>query len=77
MSDNNEMVGGLIYSHINYDERVTPDLSKCIYCVVTWRDKNASRPTGYDIPLDCIQGNKVKQCPACKTIFILRDPTEP
>ncbi len=70
------IVVGKIFGEIKSDERVTPDLSYCIYCEVIQSKENSFRNIEYRIPLDCINGNKVKQCPACKTIYIMRDPTE-
>lgn len=76
-----EYVGSKIYDKIQTDARVTPDLNYCLYCKVT-TDKAGDvqdadsrvRPLDYKIPLDCINGNGFKQCPACKRIYILSNP---
>jgi len=71
-----EYVGGLIFDKIKTDHRVTPDLVYCLYCKVTTNENNSIRDIPYKITLDCINGNVFKQCPACKRIYILKDPTE-
>jgi len=69
-----EYIGGKIFENIIVDERVTPDLNHCIYCIVTSsRKPNGIKSTDYKIPLDCIDGAMMKQCPACKAIYILKD----
>lgn len=78
---NEEYVGGSIFKDIRTDERVTPDLYYCLYCKVSQTTKLdggsfAMKDIDYKIPLDCINGAVIKQCPACKTIYILGDPTK-
>lgn len=69
-----ELVGGKIFDKIQTDERVTPDLRDCLYCTVTSRNPNGSiTPQFYNIPLNSIASN-LKQCPACKRIYILNGP---
>lgn len=63
----NQYVGGRVFDKIQTDHRVVPGLDHCIFCDV--RDV----PT-YRIPLDCIKGDAMKQCPACKRIYVLTDP---
>ena len=70
-----EYVGGKIFDKIQTDERVTKDLNYCLYCVVSSHGvDNGIRSINYRIPLDCISGTDFKQCPACKRIYILKDP---
>jgi len=77
----NDIVGGKIFSTIKSDPGVVPDLSFCLYCRVSQNKhevdgKFSHRDIDYRIPLNCISGDAIKQCPACKTVYILRDPTE-
>lgn len=67
-------IGGKLFSSIEIDDRVTSDLSYCLYCKTTNNNPNGSlTATGYLIPLDCIKGNAFKQCPSCKRVYILKD----
>ena len=71
-----EYVGGKFYKNIEVDDRVTPDLSECLYCYVTSSSRGPNTfKTGinYRIPLDSLSPG-FKQCPACKIIYILTDP---
>lgn len=77
----NEYIGGAFFKKLQTDARVTPDLAHCLYCkVVTDRAgdvqsaNHQTRPLDYKIPLNCINGNQFKQCPACGRIYILSDP---
>ncbi len=74
------IIGGSIFKEIKSDDRVTPDLTYCLYCKVinpiNEYGKIYNTDIDYRIPLDCINGNSIKQCPACKRIYILKDPTE-
>lgn len=73
-------VGSGMFKLIKSDERVTEDLDYCLYCNVsqsgTSDNSHRHKEIDYKIPLNCINGHDVKQCPACKTIYILRDPTQ-
>lgn len=76
-----EYVGGSFYKHLITDARVTKNLQHCLYCKVITASAGdvhsgteKSKPLDYKIPLDCINGNIFKQCPACKRIYILGDP---
>lgn len=79
---NERYVGGKMFENIKIDSRVTPELQSCLYCSVTSHErsddgvKHGIENTNYEIKLDCIQGNSVKQCPACKRIYLLKDPTQ-
>ena len=66
-------VGGLIFSRIKSDERVTSDLNYCLYCKVSHNEDGKHLDINYNIPLDCISGSAIKQCPACKTFYILSE----
>lgn len=70
-------VGGKIFENIEVDDRITPDLDKCIYCYVASHnlDKSVTK-LDYKIPLNCIHGSMIKQCPACKRIYVLKDILE-
>ncbi len=76
-----ELVGGKIFSDIQTDDRVTPDLRDCLYCIVETgyigdRSINQiNKKLDYKIPLDNTS-KWMKQCPACKRIYILKDPRE-
>lgn len=75
-----EYVGGSIFGEIITDERVNSELSYCLFCVVTSINKVANahetvKPLDYKIPLDNTTKH-MKQCPACKRIYILKDPRE-
>lgn len=65
-------IGGSIFNNIRVDERVTKDLDHCLFCEVY----SEGTVILYKIPLDCINGNMFKQCPACKKIYILKDILE-
>lgn len=73
-----EIIGGKIFSEIKSDPRVTPDLDECLYCEVRTVNSDDSRIANdllsYKIPLDNTS-HFMKQCPACKRIYILKDPT--
>lgn len=73
-------VGNQFFSKIKSDDRVTKDLGYCLYCKVSQSGvvdaKNWFKDIDYKIPLDCINGAAIKQCPACRTIYILKDPTD-
>lgn len=79
-SNGDVLIGNKLFSDIKIDDRVTRDLSYCIYCKVSQSgtDNNRSwfKDIDYKIPLDCVRGSDIKQCPACKFIYILKDPTE-
>ena len=75
-----EYVGSKIFDKIMSDSRVTEDLSECLYCEVIShyageiRDVTAEpRKLNYKIPLNNLS-DFAKQCPACKRIYILKDP---
>ncbi len=74
------IVGGSIFKEIKSDERVTQDLAYCLYCRISHTkpdgDKFSHKDINYKIPLDSLTGDYIKQCPACKTIYILKDPIE-
>lgn len=81
MTRDETLVGGSIFSKIKSDPNVIPGLSVCLYCKVSQSGKHSDsggwhKEIDYSIPLDCINGADIKQCPACKTIYILKDPTE-
>lgn len=82
MNETVDFVGGKIFKNIKSDERVNENLSECLYCRVSQsRSEGESKlfsikDIPYQIPLDCISGNSIKQCPACKTIYLLKDPTD-
>lgn len=76
-----QLVGGRIYKNIEADERVTPDLAYCLFCKVSQSGTNDDgkswyKDIDYKIPLNCVNGNSIKECPACKKIYILRDRIE-
>ena len=77
--ENQNFVGIPIFGAIKTDERITPDLIYCLYCKISQSGstdgKNWYKDIDYKIPLDCIKGKEIKQCPACKIIYILTDPT--
>ncbi len=73
-----ELVGGRMFQDLQVDDRVTKDLAFCLYCTVTTsypsKDSRAvdrHKSLDYKIGLDCISGDAMKQCPACKRIYIL------
>lgn len=69
-------VAAKIFDRIQIDDRVTKDLTYCLYCYVqTPSVDNIStiNPTNYKIQLNCINGSDFKQCPSCKRIYILKD----
>lgn len=73
MTDTPTYIGGNIFDKIQTDPRVTSDLAHCLYCRVS------SQYIGdleYKIPLNCINGNIFKECPACKRIYVLSNPIE-
>ena len=71
-----QYVAGPVFSKIETDSRVTPDLMHCIYCYVTCRDGDSRvKQTDYKILLET-RSEGTKQCPSCKKIYILKDPTE-
>lgn len=66
-------VVGLDYANLIVDARVTSELIHCIYCSVY--DSHLSvTVVDYRISLDCINGAGVKQCPACRRVYILTAP---
>jgi hypothetical protein len=74
-------VGGKIFSSIKSDDRVTSQLDVCLYCEVKQsgndNGSNWHKDIYYKIPLRCVDNHShIKQCPACKTIYILSDPTK-
>lgn len=75
-----KFVGGRIYGEIKCDPGITPELKVCLYCRISQSNRVgegfSQRNIDYGIPLDSINGPDIKQCPACKTIYILKDPTE-
>lgn len=73
-----QLIGSKIFKDIAFDDRVTKDLDHCIYCTVTSKNPNSEgiKTLTYKIPLNCIKGSDIKQCPACKKIYILKDPME-
>ena len=78
-----EYIGGSIFGKIETDDRITPDLTYCLYCYVNSASKSKGLASGtsirdninYKIPLDDLRAG-IKQCPACKRIFILKNPIE-
>jgi len=77
----NDIVGGKIFSTIKSDPGVVPSLEFCLYCRVSHNrheegGKFSHKDIDYRIPLNCIAGDAIKQCPACKTIYLLKDPSE-
>jgi len=74
-----EYIGGSIFSKIESDDRVVPGLQHCLHCKVSQSGTNKEnwyKDIDYKIPLDCINGDSIKQCPACKKIYILSNPTK-
>jgi len=72
-----EFVGGKIFKEIKSDERVTSDLVDCLYCQVVQHYDSIHKDIKYRIPLISLTtDNSMKQCPACKAIYILGDPTK-
>lgn len=75
-----KLVGGKIFKEIKSDERVIEDLAYCLYCYVYTSDEKltgetqVTRSLDYKIPLDS-HSEWMKQCPACKTMYLLKDPT--
>lgn len=80
IEDKEEYVGATIFREVRTDTRVVEDLKECLYCEVrTYSAGNersineASQLLAYKIPLDNTS-HFMKQCPACKKIYILKDP---
>lgn len=64
-------VFGKTYAALKVDDRVTPELDSCLYCVVYDTDKCVNLP--YKMPLDCCNGASIKQCPACRRVYVLKE----
>lgn len=65
----NDIVAGKIFERIEIDSRVTTSLQFCLYCkIVSTKPLNDSR-------VNLIGEMNKKQCPFCKTIFILNYTT--
>ena len=71
-----EYIGGSIFKTIKSDVRVTPNLDECLFCSVSQIESNSIRDIDYKIPLISLVDDEIKQCPACKIIYILKDPTK-
>jgi hypothetical protein len=70
--DTEELVAGSFYKNLTVDERVNSDLRHCLYCYVNSRRKDGTMvKTDFKISLDSIGGDSIKQCPACKVVYIL------
>lgn len=70
-------VAGTIFDKIEVDPGVIPNLQYCLYCRVI--DNKTNNDSNYQIPLKGLNGDddfKFKQCPSCKRIYILGDPTK-
>ena len=78
-----EYFGGSIFGKIEVDDRITPDLTHCLYCYVMSNYKNNFPSNGvrikdninYKILLDPIKTG-IKRCPACMRVYILTNPIE-
>lgn len=79
MIEDVKVVGGIFFADVKSDERVTSELQHCLYCnVKTFDNKYNSypRPLDYLIPLEVIGDGSIKRCPACHTIYLIKNPTE-
>ncbi len=71
-----KFVGSKVFEKIETDERVTSTLKYCLYCKVSSYGKDKSfAETGFQIELRTLTEG-IKQCPACKRVYILSDPTK-
>lgn len=71
-----KFVGSKIFEKIETDERVTPTLKYCLYCKVSSHGKDSRyMETDYQIELKPLTEG-IRQCPACKRVYILSDPTK-
>lgn len=66
---NERLVGGPLFANIKSDTRVTPDLTECIYCVVTDTEDNSILDGKIKLQ-ECGKSGKMKQCPMCKRIYV-------
>lgn len=79
MNPTGTIIAGKLFSDIRVDERVTRELNHCLYCRVSQSgsgDEHWHKDINYKIPLECINGSAIKQCPACRFVYILRGPVE-
>lgn len=72
---NNELINYDL--KIGDDPRITPVLDYCIRCKVIQEDEEGNvKDINYKIPLVCTLAGALKVCPACNTVYWLKDIPE-
>lgn len=68
-----EYVASNLFKNIVINDKVTPNLSTCLYCYV-WVScgENKIADSNYRIPLETLNEH-FKRCPSCSKIYIVSD----